>query len=206
MNKIFTILILIFVLSGCVNIREPYPVVEYYILKQDKTMLKDLPKSKHSVMLRRVVVNESFDTPHLLINHEGSKVQKLFYHRWIADISTISTDFVITRLNESGLLSKGVIRSSSVATPEYIIEPQLIDMTAFKSDTGDVNNNYVSIEIKVDIVKRMPNNNLDVVFSKLYQQKYIMNKTEISYIPDAYSKVFSIAVDNLIADLSNVLK
>ena len=206
MNKIIISLISIVIFTACVNLREPYPIIEYYNLKQEPTLLKGLPVKKPTVMVRRVIVNEAIDTPHLLINTDPTSVQKLFYHRWISDVSTISTDFLITRINQSGLLSNGVVRSGSIAIPDYVIEPQLIEMVAFNANLPGANESYVKVEFKVDILKRMPDNKLEILYSSTYEQKFVRRKTDIKYIPEAYSKVFSLAVDNIISDLSNVIK
>ncbi len=205
MNNWYKILILIVLISGCVNIRENYPNVEYYNLKQINQNILNLPKINNTILLRKVVVNQSFDTPNIIINNDGAKVRKLFYHRWISDISTISTDFLNTRLNESGVLLKGLIRPASSILPDYIIEPSLIDMTAYKTDTGKVHNNYVSLGLKVDVNKRMPDNKLEMIFSKLYHQKLSVTRKEISYIPEAYSILFSNIADSLISDLSYII-
>ncbi|MDX9789908.1 MAG: hypothetical protein WC313_06870 [Candidatus Kapaibacterium sp.] len=206
MNKLLTILIFTLLVQSCINLREPYPKIEYYNLSAEKTMLVDLPLRESTVMLRRVIVNESIDTPHLLVMNEPSSVQRLFYHRWISDISTISTDFILTRINQSGLLKKGVVNSSSIAIPDYIIEPQLIEMTATNYSLPDTSSNYVSVEINVKFLKRMPDNKLEIIHNGVYKQKYIRRKKGISSIPQAYSKVFSLAVDNMISDLSNIIK
>lgn len=205
MNKVIISILLLVIFTGCINLREPYPQIEYYTLNQEPSLLHDLPKKESKVMVRNIIVNESINTPHLLINWDASRVQKLFYHRWISDLSSLSTDFFITRLNQCGLLNFGVIRSGSIATPEYIIEPHLIEMAAYNTEMPNSGENYVEIELKVDVLKRMPNNNLDIVFSNIYKQKFIRKKVEIKYIPDSYSKIFSIAVDNVISDLSNLL-
>ncbi|MDT3739504.1 MAG: hypothetical protein RO257_08395 [Candidatus Kapabacteria bacterium] len=205
MNKVIISIILLVIFTSCINLREPYPQIEFYTLTQEPSLLHDLPKKQSKVMVRNIIVNESINTPHLLINWDASRVQKLFYHRWISDLSSLSTDFFITRLNQCGLLNYGVIRSGSIATPEYIIEPHLIDFAAYNTEMPNSGENYVEIELKVDVLKRMPNNNLDIVFSNIYKQKFIRKKTEIKYIPDSYSKIFSIAVDNVISDLSNLL-
>jgi ABC-type uncharacterized transport system auxiliary subunit len=206
MNRVILFLISFLILAGCVNLREPYPIIEYYNLQQEPTLLKGLPLKLPTVMVRRVIVNESIDTPHLLINTEPTSVQKLFYHRWISDVSTISTDFLITRINQSGLLSNGVVRSGSIAIPDYVIEPQLIEMVAFNGSQPGANESYVQVQFKVDVLKRMPDNKLEILYSSSYQQKFVRRKTDIKYIPEAYSRVFSLAVDNIISDLSNVIK
>lgn len=205
MIRIFLFILPLLFLFGCINLREPYPKIEYYNLVQEESLLKGLPSKEPVVMVRRVQVNESYDTPHLLVYSEANSVRRLYYHRWISDISTISTDFFITRINKSGLLKQGIVRSGSIAIPDYIIEPQLIDMTAFDSQQkgGEC---YVNVEFKVSILKRKPDNNLEVLFSSVYKQKFVRRKKDIKYIPEAYSKVFSLAVDNIIADMSNVIQ
>jgi ABC-type uncharacterized transport system auxiliary subunit len=206
MNKFILLFIGLIFITSCINLREPYPNIEYYSLKQEQSFLQNLQQKSHTVLLRRVIVNESFDTPHFLIHLDNSKVQRLFYHRWISDISTLTTDFLMTRLNQSKLLVHGVVGSGSVAVPEYIIEPHLIEMTTKNANNIAMGENFVEIALKVDFIKRLPDNTLEFVFSNVYRQKYIRRQTETKYIADAYSKVFSMAVDNVISDLSNLLK
>lgn len=206
MNKLIPYLIPLLMLASCVNLREPYPIIDYYSITQESSLLKNLPVKEVSLMVRRVSVNESFDTPHILVTNEFSGVQKLFYHRWVSDVSTLTTDFVVTRLNQSGLFKYGVLRSESVTIPDYILEIQLIDMTAFNFEPPRTQENYVTIEIKADLIKRMPNNKLETISGSSYKQTYTRRQEGLKFIPQAYSTVFSLAVDNLISDLSNNIK
>lgn len=203
MNKLVLCILTILTLNSCVNLREPYPKIDYYSISQETSLLTNLPVKDAKLMVRRVLVNESFDTPHILIKTELSGVQKLFYHRWISDVSTMTTDFVITRLNQCGLFKNGVLRNSSIAIPDYFVEIQIIDMTAYNFEPPRTQENYVSIELKADILKRMPDNSLKILSGKSYKQTYTRRIEGTKYIPEAYSKVFSLAVDNLVSDLSN---
>jgi ABC-type uncharacterized transport system auxiliary subunit len=203
MNKLVLCILTILTLNSCVNLREPYPKIDYYSISQETSLLTNLPVKDAKLMVRRVLVNESFDTPHILIKTELSGVQKFFYHRWISDVSTMTTDFVITRLNQCGLFKNGVLRNSSLAIPDYFVEIQIIDMTAYNFEPPRTQENYVSIELKADILKRMPDNSLKILSGKSYKQTYTRRIEGTKYIPEAYSKVFSLAVDNLVSDLSN---
>ncbi len=204
-QNIFIFLFVLLLTSSCINLREPYPSINYYTLNQEPTMLGKLQTSDKVVLLRRITVNEALNSPQILITTNKTNIQRLFYHRWISDVSSLTDDFIATRLNKSGLLSNGVIRSSSAAYPDYIIEPHLINMVAHSSLNNVTEENFVTIEIKVDLLRRDTNNNLQIVHSNTYKQTYIRNNQEIKYISDAYSKIFSITVDNIIADLSNIL-
>lgn len=206
MNKTVLLFTIFILLSSCLNIREEYPKIDYYVLNQESSLLNNLPEKNLTVMVRNVVVNESIDTRHILINSENSKVQKLYYHRWLSDLSTIATDFLVTRLINSGMIKNGVVRSGSFASPDYIIEAQIIEMKAFNSEnTQKAEDFYAEIKLKVDILKFNSNSKPEVVFSNTYDQKYVRKKPEIKFIPEAYSKVLSVAVDNLITDLTKVL-
>ncbi|MBX3043583.1 MAG: hypothetical protein KIT33_03280 [Candidatus Kapabacteria bacterium] len=206
MNKLYMLFIPLIILAGCINLREPYPVINYYELKQEPTLLKNLPVLEQTVMIRRVFVNETFDTPHFLISTPPNNVERLFYHRWISDVSTLATDFVATRINQSGLLKHGVLKSGSIALPEYIVEPHLIEMTTYNDDSPQTREYYVQIEFKVDYLKRLNDNKLELFFSSNYKQKFVRRKYETKFIAEAYSRVFSMAVDNIISDLSNIIK
>lgn len=206
MNKTLVFILLTYLMVSCVNLREPYPIIDYYKLPQKPTLLTSLPEIDKNIQLRRVVVNESFDTPHILISSEPADVKRLFYHRWLTDVSSMTTDFIATRINQIGILKNGIMRSNSAVIPDYIIEVQLIDMTAFNYEEARQRENYVQIELKVNFLKRMANNDLQVVFSRNYKQIYTRRKLEIKYIPDSYGVVFSLAVDNIISDLSNIIK
>lgn len=206
MTKSLLSLFVLVMFAGCINLREPYPKIEYYNLRQVSSAPKDYPKLEQTVMLRRMLVNESIDSPHILMTTQGTNIRRLFYHRWISDLSTLGTDFIVTRLNQSGLFKNGIIRSASVTNPDYIIEPQLIEMITNETINDNPDENFVSIELKVDLVKRMDNSKFEIVMSKSYKKQLKRESKELKYIANSYSMIFSDAIDNLISDLAENIK
>jgi ABC-type uncharacterized transport system auxiliary subunit len=200
------LLSLIIGLSGCINIKSEYPQIDYYRLNQEPTTFKNTATIEGILQIRNFVVNEQFESNYLLVMKDDNSIQKYYYHRWITDISSMITDFVITRFNNMKSFSGGVIRASGMLTPDYILEGQVLDFSARNTENNDKQPPYVTASIQVSLVRRIPfQTEIHLILNKVYSVKINRENNNVRSIPPAYSKSISQISDMLINDVQEVI-
>ena len=121
-------LLLLSCLVSCINLRTDYPKITYYNLMGAPTIISTDFQIDASLQIRDVEVAGGIEGDYLYYSSENSSIKKLFYHRWITDISSVATDFFKRRYSELNVFQQGVINSSSAVIPDYTLELRLQQM------------------------------------------------------------------------------
>jgi len=204
-EKILISLVFLF-LSGCFSITTKYPPIEYYKLHQEPVSAKNLGKTDVTLMIRDFTIATELDNESLWAQWDNSKVQIYYYHRWITNISEMITDFFHQRYSNLHVFMGGVVKASSWIVPDYILEGNVLEMTAVNSESKSANSNYTNISIQVTLARRTPMKiGRDVVFTESYNQKVPREDNTIASIIPAFSKGFSQIADKMLLDIQNAI-
>lgn len=198
-------IMLIALVDGCVNVKSDYPSIEYYRLKQMDNPGFNLGTLDGLFQIRDFTISEELETVYLMALTDDTRIKRYYYHRWIGNCSEMITDFFITRYNKMNAFSLGVVRSSSVLIPQYIMEGQVLDMIARNSDSG-TEGSYVSLSVKVNVIKIEPMKiEKQVIHSKVYNTKIPRRDNSVTTIPIAYSQAFSEISDQVLSDIHKAI-
>jgi len=196
---------LLFVLTSCINIKSDYPSIEYYRLKQMDNPNINTGTMNGLFQIRDFTIGVELETNYLLALWDDNTIQRYNYHRWIGNCSEMITDFFITRYNNNNAFSEGVIPSSSVLIPKYVMEGQVLDMMAHNSST-DNNANWVNLSIRVNIIRLEPlKMEKPVIHSKVYNTRIQRANNSVATIPPAYSRAFSELADLIMKDIQQAI-
>jgi ABC-type uncharacterized transport system auxiliary subunit len=205
--KIFFWFGLIFLISGCIHLKDEYPKINYYTLIQEPTSLSNMAPKNVSLVVRDLNLNETYAGVQLLAHWEKSRIQKYFYHRWINDFSQIATDFLITRFDRMNVFQGGVSNSTSAQIPDYILEGNIIDLYAQNNENIIAGNCFVNMEVSVTFFRRnLSGSPIEQLFTKNYSQKTQRRNNDAESIPDAFSKSYSMICDQIIVDVNNAVE
>jgi ABC-type uncharacterized transport system auxiliary subunit len=191
-------------MSSCINIKSDYPQIQYYRLIQEPTKLKNLATIEGSLQVRAITISDEFKYDNLLAFWDSSYIQMYYYHRWIADPGSLVTDFIINRYNSSNAFSYGVINSSAITVPDYIMEGQVLDWTAYSSnkEASGQFSNYINFSIRINVIRR---DSLGVIRSKLLNKVYSIRiprpNNNVQSIPPAFSSAVSHIADLMLLDI-----
>lgn len=211
MNKVSLIVVLLsllFPFNGCINIKSDYPQIQYYRLNQEPTKLKNIGKIEGSLQVRAITIGEEFKYDNLLALWDSSYIQMYYYHRWIANPDALVTDFIINRLNNLNVFKNGVLNSSMIAVPDYILEGQILDWTVNSSnkEIGGQYANSVSFSIRINIVKRDSLGSIrNNIINKVYSIRIPRPNTSVQSIAPAFSAAVSLATDMIIMDIQTAI-
>lgn len=209
-NKLKTILLflLITVITySCINLKSEYPKINYYSLKQDAISIPHVQKINTALQIRDLSIGYQYSTDHIIARWTDTKTQVYFYHRWITDFEDLATDFIITRFNKANLFNKGVVGTKTTVIPEYILEGEILDVIAINSTTSAPGDNFVTLTIRINVIKRNPmKNERNILISKVYEKKVNRTNSSVTTIPSAFSKAISAICDEMIVDIQEAIK
>lgn len=190
-------------LQSCVNFRTEYPKIQYYSLQQLPFTFRSIASMDVLIAFKDFRVPAELETNSLMTKWKDGRVQKYYYFRWSSDYSEMISDFIFARFNLSGGFSKPVVYTSSMVIPDYYLDCQVVDFSAY-SDDEDAKSNFVQVSLHISLTQRVPmsvENN--IVLSKLYTQKVERENKFAESIPPAFSKALSLLVDKIILDVQS---
>lgn len=205
-NTILLLLVLFFV-GSCINLKEPYPQINYYKLLADKSSIENIGSLDKTLMIKDLTASSEIETTHLLALWDNEHIQRYYYHRWITDAPSMITDFINNIFSKNDYFNKGVVMSSSMAVPDYILEGEVLDMMAFSTKKGEANQNYVYVSIKITLIKRtkiLKDN--PIILNEVYPFKIVRKNNSVKSIPDAFSRAWSQVAHQILVDVHNAIE
>jgi ABC-type uncharacterized transport system auxiliary subunit len=198
-------IVLVVALQACINFRTEYPKIQYYSLEQLPFTFRSIASLNVLIAFKDFRVPAELETNSLMTKWKDGRVQKYYYFRWSSDYSEMISDFLVKRFNLSGGFSKPVVYASSMVIPDYYLDCQVIDFSAY-SDDEDAKGNFVQVSLHISLEQRLPmsvGNN--IVLSRLYTQKIERGNKFAESIPPAFSKALSLIVDKIILDVQSTI-
>jgi ABC-type uncharacterized transport system auxiliary subunit len=207
MQKYLIFILSMLLLGSCINLKDPYPQINYYKLSPDNSSVSHLDPISATLMIRDFTASSEIETTHLLTLWDNEYIQKYYYHRWITDAPSMVTDYINNIFSRNKFFSKGLVNSSSLAIPDYILEGEILDMLAYSTKKQDPNQNYVYVSIKITLIKRtMLLDENTVLLSEVYPFKVIRKDNKVATIPDAFSRAWTKVADQIVVDIHNKVK
>jgi ABC-type uncharacterized transport system auxiliary subunit len=194
--------------AGCISLRTEYPEVNYYRLTQieDKSQNIGMNSVKGTLQIRNFAASDAVDTDNFLGVWDDNKVQVYYYHRWIVNAADLLTDFIITRYNNLRVFEGGVVKSSSIIMPDYILEGQLIDMVAHNSNKSN-SPNYVYISLRVSLIKKQPmSTEKALLVNKVFTVKSPRKNNSVETIAPAFSEAVSQIADQMLLEILDAIQ
>jgi ABC-type uncharacterized transport system auxiliary subunit len=204
--KYLSFLLLIIFVTGCINLKDDYPVIEFYRLNQEKQKFQNIGQITGVLQIRDFTISEEADSDQLIVLNGTTRLEKYYYHRWIAGPDDLVTDFMVERFNRMKTFSGGALRTSSVLLPDFILEGEVLDMSAHNSESDEVDANYVYMAIHINLIKRDPLKiDKTILLNKIYEGRVSRKNNEIINVAPAFSYLISDLTDQLIFDVQSMI-
>jgi ABC-type uncharacterized transport system auxiliary subunit len=115
------IVVLLILLSGCFNIKQPQPEIDYYTLEYDPPAVNGAPTLPFVLKMEPFSTSPVYDSTKILYREKAYKRSEYAYHKWRAapgDLVTalLARDFGATSLFKAIILSESVPAYSHVLT------------------------------------------------------------------------------------------
>lgn len=203
------LIITTFSFSACINIKSEYPNINYYKLTSEIVNIEKKDTIDCALQIRNFGISDEYKTDRLLVKWVDDKETNLkvyYYHRWLAPFEDMFTDFLIKRMNEANSFTGGVLKSSTLAMPDYIIEGRILEMQSVSSESSLPGSNFIELVVNAGLMKRSDGKaGLDIVFNKTYSQKIVRRDNSIASIAEGLSKAASYISDMIMIDVQNSL-
>ncbi len=207
MKKLTTALALIILLASCISLKEEYPEYKYYRLTQLPSTLEeeDLAPLDASLQVRGFCASEGVNTDHFIAVYDETRMKKYYYHRWIANVADLTTDFLVNRYNQINVFAEGVVKSGSLIMPDYILEGQILDMTAQNDEENEKYSVFIALRITL-LKKEHLKTSENIIFNKVFTEKVERKNEEIPSIASAFSKAASKVSDEILLEIIKAVK
>lgn len=196
----------IFLIQSCFSFKSEYPEIKFYYLTQEPFSFRTIAKMDIGIVCNDFdFPYEVISTNQLQIKFSGNYIKKYYYHRWAVTPDRMIMDFIVQRLNLSNSFVGGVTKISAMNYPQYILNGQVLDFSAYNLAEKS-EENYVNISIRIWVVKLEPSSSdKKIIFENTYMFKQARTNSSIGSIPPAFSKALSNLVDKMIFDLQSSL-
>jgi len=208
MKKLMLLVILTAVAAAsCINLKSPYPIVTYHSLQHEPFAVQTFDTIDATVQMRNLSINDEFNTEHFLALRDGKDVQVYYYNRWITNFSDLATGYILARINGYGIFRGGFLPSSSISTPDYIVEGRLLSVIANNSEKSGADANWVEVTANFSLIK-LDESNAEIrqLFNKNYTQRINRRNNTAETIRTSMSKAVAFVSDMLLVDIHNSIK
>ncbi|MFP4527404.1 MAG: ABC-type transport auxiliary lipoprotein family protein [Candidatus Kapaibacterium sp.] len=206
MKKTSIFILLLVITTGCINVRTEYPAISYYELQKQPISLEKIDTVPGALQIRQFDVVSEFDTDAILARLGPTEVERYNYHRWITDLSSMVTDYILSRYSRAGAFTNGIIGATSMIVPDYILEGQVLEMIAVNSESEERGANRVVFILKANLIKRRSMEvERDILLSETYNIEIPRRNNAVATIAPAFSKAIAQASDRLLVDIQNAI-
>jgi ABC-type uncharacterized transport system auxiliary subunit len=196
----------IFYLQSCINIKSEYPPIEYYQLPEYPSILSKDMKLPASLQIRDCSSAEGIDSDHLFAIWDNGGIKRYFYHRWISDAPTLVNDFFKRRYSELNVFTNGIVNSSSLANPDYVLELRLLQMDCHSSNKHEEDSSFVEVSMSATLSEISASaSEKQIVLSQNFKTKVKRPDSEVKSIAPAFGKAFSELSDMVFAEFYTIV-
>lgn len=196
--KHFVSILILLVLSSCIRIKDKFPEINYYKIKDMPSEIGVGAKVNGSLLVREVNISQAYDTRYMYQATSEGSIEKYHYHQWLDLPSTLISDFFYNRFNNYEAFSGGVIKDNSKLYPDYILELSITKFDAIKAGDGG----RVNVAITALLFKNANNKpNSEVVFSDSFSLEINREDGSAKSISNGFSKILSLLADKILVQI-----
>ncbi len=191
-------------IQSCISLKSDYQPTSYYRLEQKGTSIQTVDTLPGTLYIRTFTTNEEYNNDHIVyFNKDSRQVDYYVYHRWLAEMPDMVTDFVANRYIEKNVFRKGIAQSGS-ALPDYILEGKVLEMIA---DNGSSNAGSVLLKIQITLINVEPMEiERPVILQRVYESSVKRANDNAASIPAAYSEALADITDRMLVDIANAVR
>lgn len=192
-------------IQSCISLKSDYQPTSYYRLEQKATSIQTVDTLPGTLYIRTFTTNEEYNNDHIVyFNEDSRQVDYYVYHRWLAEMPDMVTDFVANRYIEKNVFRKGIAQSGSALLPNYILEGKVLEMIA---DNGGNNAGSVVLKLQITLINVEPMAiERPVILQRVYETRVKRTSSNTSSIPAAYSEALADITDRMLVDIANAVR
>jgi cholesterol transport system auxiliary component len=187
------VIVLLVMLTGCLNIKQPPPKIDYYTLEYDPPIAKAVPTLPFILKMESFWTSPVYDSTRILYRDKEFKRSEYAYHRWRAVPGDLTATF-LARDFAAAKLFKAIIQSETVPEYSHLLTGKVEE---FYQRSG---NNYWEAVLSVNITLSsfMAQDIHDLV---LFQKRYTFREKCSQKTPEAFVEAMSRAMKRLSGEM-----
>ena len=197
-KKFLCYIVLLILISGCVNIKSKYIPPKIYTIQQQPINNSIQTKIDKSIFVKQFNVGAEFETNKIVV-FNGNNLHYYNYHLWALPFDELLTNYVINRFNIYNTFTRGVFSSIFSATPNYILE--------CKINTFKISNSENSIEVVLTMYLykySSENKDYQMFFSNNYSKKENVINFSLDEVSIILENIMSEITDNILKDIIGI--
>ena len=202
MKPFISSIFVITLLTGCGSIiKQPAPIMSYYQINYAPTAIKS-QKTDKTILVKSFNVSAAYQRDTIVYRDDNYNIGFYPYKQWIAAPGDLITEAISRDLRDSGLFA-GVISSSSLQRPDYILLGSLNEIGELKNSDGIHGN----ISIILTLVKQASTNSIEeIVLQKTYNESVKCASDNVEDVVKAISEATKTVSKDAINDIADAIK
>lgn len=162
---------LVLFVSGCINLREDYPEIEYYELQASSTEPSRI-KVDGILQVRPFGGSNVLSSRRFMVEKSTGGVDKYYYHRWSDDFQELFTWTVISRMSNQKLFTGGIVNQGTALLPNYILEGDILKLRIYNDEKDKTDSSFVEMSVKITLQEFIPDSSgLKVIYTNVYDKR-----------------------------------
>ena len=186
----FLLVALVVAMEGCLSLKQPSPIIEYYTLEyetlQPETVTKVAPLSA-ILRIERFGIAPDYNTDSIVYRDQEFKRTAYTYHRWRKNPADLVTFFLRRDLRNSGMF-RAIIPHTSSIPYTHIVEGGIDEFLEW--DTDDGWNVVVSVTVTL-LDARETDMNKKVILQRQFSTKKKCDEEHPKFVVKAMSSAMA---------------
>jgi cholesterol transport system auxiliary component len=191
------LLLVLLVLSSCVNLTKSNPVRQYYALDVTRQAESGVPVAGTVLEVRRLLVSPTFQGQELVYRTEDTRYESDFYNQWFVSPSAMLTQQVQNWLINAHLF-ENVVTTSSYMQATHRLEG---NVTALYGDYRQKDRRKAVVGIHMVLIEDNPTRTA-IVFQRDYNQNVEVTDTS----PDGLTQAWNQGLEQVFMALEQDLR
>ena len=183
------IAVLLALLFGCLNIKQPSPKIDYYTLEYDPPAANASTTLPFIIKLETFSTSPVYDSNRILYREKEFKRSEYTYHKWRAVPGDLTATFLARDFAASNLF-KAIIHSETVAEYSHLLTGNIEEF--YQRSENDYWEAILSVSITLSSFTAQ-----DLHDTVLFQKRYTLREKCTQKTPEAFVEAMSLAVKHL---------
>ena len=143
-KTVLLIISLLFLMCGCITLKQPSNKVVYYYLEYESPEFTGLDQLPHGIRIESFTVAPTYNTSQIIYREQSFERDAYAYYKWRVNPGSLVTQFLTRDIRDSGLF-KAVIPCDSRFEASFIMEGMVEEF--FELDESENWNAVLSLSI-----------------------------------------------------------
>jgi ABC-type uncharacterized transport system auxiliary subunit len=184
--RLFSVLLLVFLASGCAPISPPYVETNHYILEYPPPAFPDLAPLPVVLHVDRFTVSPVYDTDRIIYRDQAHTRNAYAYHRWRTRPDSLIRDSFLRDLRHSALF-QAVLADAIGRGADFLLAGTVEEILEWNREEEWL----AVLTISVNLVAREPNGPQGIIFQQTFSARQPAARKDPQAVVEAMSQAMA---------------